>query len=108
MSHDEHGAIAARTLPHSLEAERAVLGAVLLHHESFSEAAEIVRAADFFRQAHRTIFEHMCRLEVRGEPIEFVTLCDALVQDGALEDAGGQAYIAALVDGMPHATNVAA
>jgi replicative DNA helicase len=97
---------AERALPHNLEAERSVLGAVLIHNEAFNFAVEIVRPDDFFRDAHRRIFEKMIVLGERNEAIDLVTLKEALAQAGELEQVGGPAYIASLVDGVPRSTNV--
>lgn len=95
-----------RTLPHNLEAERSVLGAILLHNEAFNRAAELIDARDFFRDAHRRIFEKMVVLSERSEAIDLVTLKDELGRSGSLDDVGGPAYIASLVDGVPRAVNV--
>src|SRR5438876_6675205 len=99
-------AVADRTLPHNLEAERSVLGAILLHNDAFNLAAEVVDAGDFFRDAHRRIFDKMVKLVERGDPIDLVTLKDELGRSGDLDEVGGPAYIAALVDGVPRSTNV--
>src|SRR5581483_4109929 len=99
-------AVADRTLPHNLEAERSVLGAILLHNEAFNLAAEVIDATDFFRDAHRRIFEKMVNLNERGHAIDLVTLKEELGRSGDLDDVGGPAYIAALVDGVPRSTNV--
>ncbi len=96
-----------RSLPHNLDAERAVLGAVLLHGETIHEALEVIDAADFFRDAHRRIFDKMVRLLERGQAIDFITLKDELGRSGELDTVGGPAYVASLVDGLPHGTNVA-
>jgi replicative DNA helicase len=98
--------LADRTLPHSLEAEQSVLGAILLHNDAFNQAAEILSPADFFRDAHRRIFEKMIRLSERGDAIDLVTLKEELGRSGELDEAGGPAYIASLVDGVPRASNV--
>ena len=95
-----------RTLPHNLEAERSVLGAILLHNEAFNHAAELIDAKDFFRDAHRRIFEKMIVLSERNEAIDLVTLKDELTKAVSLDDVGGPAYIASLVDGVPRAVNV--
>src|SRR5689334_5670085 len=95
-----------RTLPHNLEAERSVLGAILLHNEAFNLAAEVVDSADFFRDAHRRIFDKMVALAERGDAIDLVTLKEELGRSGDLDDIGGPAYIAALIDGVPRSTNV--
>ncbi len=95
-----------RALPHNLEAERSVLGAILLHNDAFNLAAEVIDAPDFFRDAHRRIFEKMVRLAERGDAIDLVTLKEELGRAGELDAVGGPAYIAALVDGVPRSTNV--
>ncbi len=99
-------AVAERTLPHNLEAERSVLGAILLHNDAFNLAAEAIDAKDFFRDAHRRIFDRMVALAERGQAIDLVTLKDELGRAGELDEVGGPAYIAALVDGVPRSTNV--
>src|SRR5437667_5172986 len=99
-------AVAERTLPHNLEAERSVLGAILLHNDAFNLAAEVVDAGDFFRDAHRRIFDKMVRLVERGDAIDLVTLKEELGRSGEIDEVGGPAYIAALVDGVPRSTNV--
>lgn len=99
-------AVAERTLPHNLEAERSVLGAILLHNDAFNLAAEVIDSKDFYRDAHRRIFEGMVALAERGQAIDLVTLKDELARGGELDEVGGPAYIAALVDGVPRSTNV--
>src|SRR3954468_7967087 len=98
--------IQERTLPHNLEAERSVLGAILLHNDAFNQAAEVIDAGDFFRDAHRRIFDKMVALSERGGAIDLVTLKEELGRSGELDDVGGPAYIAALVDGVPCSTNI--
>src|ERR1700682_3629076 len=99
-------AVADRMLPHNLEAERSVLGAILLHNDAFNLAAEVVDSADFFRDAHRRIFDKMVKLAERGDAIDLVTLKEELGKSGEIDEVGGPAYIAALVDGVPRSTNV--
>src|SRR5437763_10180281 len=98
--------VAERTLPHNLEAERSVLGAILLHNDAFNLAAEVIDSGDFFRDAHRRIFDKMVKLAERGDAIDLVTLKEELGRSGDIDDVGGPAYIAALVDGVPRSTNV--
>jgi replicative DNA helicase len=95
-----------RTLPHNLDAERSILGAILIDNEAFNVAASIVDARTFFRDAHRRIFERMVALAERSRPIDLVTLKEELDRAGELDEVGGPAYIASLVDGVPRATNV--
>jgi replicative DNA helicase len=99
-------AVADRTLPHNLEAERSVLGAILLHNEAFNHAAEVIDSADFYRDAHRRIFDKMVKLSERGGAIDLVTLKEELGRSGELDEVGGPAYITALVDGVPRSMNV--
>jgi replicative DNA helicase len=99
-------AVAERTLPHNLEAERSVLGAILLHNDAFNLAAEVVDAKDFYRDAHRRIFDKMVKLVERGGAIDLVTLKEELGRSGDLDEVGGPAYITALVDGLPRYMNV--
>jgi replicative DNA helicase len=97
---------AERTLPHSLDAEKSVLGAILIHNEAFNHAAEIIDDRDFFRDAHRRIFNTMVALSERNDAIDFLTLKEELARTGQLDDVGGPAYIASLSDGVPRSANV--
>jgi len=97
---------AQRTLPHNAEAERTVLGAVLVDNSAFNSAAEILTRDDFYREAHRRVFDAMAALAERSQPIDLVTLKDELVRGSALEAVGGAAYLASLVDGIPRIINV--
>ena len=82
--------VAERTLPHNLEAERSVLGAILIHNDAFNVAAELIDAGDFFRDAHRRVFDTMVSLNERGQAIDLVTLKDELGRSGDLDDVGGR------------------
>jgi replicative DNA helicase len=95
-----------RTLPHNLEAEKSVLGAILIHNEAFNHAAELIDSRDFFRDAHRRIFDKMVALSERNDAIDLITLKDELQRAGELEEVGGPAYIASLADGVPRSANV--
>jgi replicative DNA helicase len=95
-----------RTLPHNLEAEKSVLGAILVHNEAFNHAAELIDSRDFFRDAHRRIFDRMVALSERGDAIDFVTLKEELARGGELDEVGGPAYIASLADGVPRSANI--
>jgi replicative DNA helicase len=99
-------ATAERSLPHNLEAERSVLGAILVHNDAFNLAVQVIDSGDFYRDAHRRVFEKMIALNERGQAIDFVTLKEELSRGGELDEVGGPAYIASLADGVPRATNV--
>lgn len=95
-----------RALPVSLDAEKAVLGAILAHAELWATVATMMVAGDFFRDAHRRIYEAMSRLVQHGSAIDFVLLREELRRSGEEEEVGGPAYLASLVDGMPARVNV--
>ncbi len=95
-----------RTLPHNLDAERSVLGAILLHNDAINGAVEVLVPEDFFREAHQQLFDKMIALSERGGAIDLVTLSEELDRGNALEKVGGPAYITRLVDGVPRSTNV--
>src|SRR5918996_1210721 len=99
-------AAAERTLPHNLDAEKSVLGAILIYNEAFNHAAELLDSRDFFRDAHRRIFEKMMALNERGDAVDSVTLKEELSRAGELDEIGGPAYIASLADGVPRSANV--
>jgi replicative DNA helicase len=95
-----------RPLPHNLEAERCVLGSILLDNHALNLAIEKVRGGDFFLDQHRRIYERMIELGDNHQPIDLVTLTEQLVRHNELESAGGAAYLAQLVDGVPRISNL--
>src|SRR5256885_4810375 len=89
----------ARIPPHTLDGERAVLGAVLLEGgETLPRVIELLRSSDFYTDAHRTIYETMQGLFDRSEPVDLITLSEDLRRDGTLESVGGPAALALLVE----------
>jgi len=98
--------VVERALPHNLEAERSVLGAILIQNEAYNTAVEVLRPEDFYRDAHRRIFDKIIALGERQHAIDFITLREELARSGELDAVGGPAYIASLTDGVPRATNV--
>jgi len=95
-----------RNIPHSVDAERSVLGAILLENTAINRAQEILRDTDFYRDPHRRIFKVMGTLSERATAIDPVTVKEELTKSGELEAVGGPAYIASLLDGVPHSSNV--
>ena len=96
-----------RAVPHNLEAERALLGSILLDNSALNMALEVVGRDDFFSEAHRITFEKMVGISEKNRTIDLVTLCEELSKEGQTEKAGGAAYLAALTDGVPIGTSVA-
>jgi replicative DNA helicase len=95
-----------RPLPHNIEAERSILGAILLDNHALNAAIEKLRSEDFFLQQHRYIFERMIQLGEKQQGIDTVTLMEDLSRRGELEAAGGVPYLSQLADGLPRITNV--
>ena len=95
-----------RPLPNNLEAERSILGAILLDNHALNAAIEKIRSEDFFLSQHRQIFERMIQLGEKQQAIDVVTLMEDLSRRGELEAAGGIAYLSQLADGLPRVTNV--
>jgi replicative DNA helicase len=95
-----------RDVPNSLEAERSVLGAILIENTALNRAQEILKEADFYRDPHRKIFKVMNDLSERTTAIDTVTIKEELSRAGELDAVGGPAYIASLIDGVPRSANV--
>lgn len=98
-----------RTLPNSLEAERAVLGTILVHDGAYLAVADILArdGSDFYRDAHRRIYVHMLKLLDRpGGGLDYLVLTDALARAGEMDEIGGVSYLMSLLDGATRATNV--
>jgi replicative DNA helicase len=95
-----------RPLPQNAEAERSVLGAILLDNQMLDSALDKLKPEDFFQDNHRRIFQQMIQLSEQRQAIDLVTLTEQLQRAGELEGVGGAAYLASLVDGVPRVTNV--
>src|SRR5215471_668768 len=95
-----------RGLPASIEAERAVLGAILLDNLTYSQASEHLLADDFSLDSHRRIYLRMMELAEASRPIDFVTLTEQLGQHKEIEAVGGVAYVTSLTDGLPRVKNI--
>ncbi|HWP43339.1 MAG TPA: replicative DNA helicase [Blastocatellia bacterium] len=93
-------------LPSNIEAERSILGAILLDNTVCNQAIELLRREDFFLDSHRRIFEKMVALTERASPIDLVTLTDELRRAAEFEQVGGATYIASLIDGVPRTDNI--
>src|SRR4051794_5822830 len=95
-----------RPLPQSPDAERAVLGSILINNHAFYRVVGTIDTEDFFRDAHRSIFATMRSLAEQSREIDLLTLKEELARHAQLEHVGGSAYIASLVDGIPDIANV--
>ena len=99
--------ILSKPLPHNLEMERCVLGAILLDNSAITAALEYLKPTDFFRPEHQKLFRHMVNLSELGHPIDTAILFEKLSASGELEAAGGAGYLSTIADGLPRVNNVA-
>ncbi len=97
-----------RVPPHSVEAEQAVIGGLLLDNRAWEQIADRIAETDFYRNDHRIIFSAIRNLEEKSQPFDAVTLSEWMQKHGELEDAGGLAYLGRLAKETPTAANIVA
>ena len=95
-----------RGLPASVEAERSILGAILLDNHSYNEAAEKLSSEDFFLDSHRRIYGRMAELIDAHRAVDIVTLAEELARRKEVEAVGGVAYLASLTEGLPRRPSI--
>jgi replicative DNA helicase len=95
-----------RIPPQNIEAEQAVLGAMLIEREAISKVAELLRPEDCYREAHRLIYNAMLELFNKNDAVDMVTVIEFLRKEDKLEAAGGIAYVTSLANSVPTAANV--
>ncbi len=95
----------AKVPPQSLDAEKSLLGAVLIDEEVIADVAELVAAHDFYDKQHAAIFGAMMRLYERHKPVDLLTLTDELKKKDELESVGGSAYLTELTNYVPSAAH---
>ncbi|MEE0451441.1 replicative DNA helicase [Peptacetobacter sp.] len=95
-----------RIPPHSVESEQSILGSILLDKDAIITVAETITPTDFYKDAHRIIYESMMALNNKNEPIDMVTLTDELRKRGYLDDIGGVTYLTSLSTIVPTTSNV--
>lgn len=95
-----------RQPPYSQEAEQAVLGAMLLDKEAIIAGTELLREDDFYRDAHRLIFQAIKSLELKGEEVDLVTVTETLREKDALDKCGGMSYLATLANMVPSSAGI--
>ncbi|MCX5918903.1 MAG: replicative DNA helicase [Deltaproteobacteria bacterium] len=98
--------LAQRLPPQNLEAEVSVLGGVLLDNEALNRVLEVMKEGDFYRESHRKIFSAILDLYEKSEPVDLITLTEALKKREALEAVGGVEYLNSLVNSVPTAANI--
>lgn len=95
-----------KLLPQNIEAECGVLGSIIIDPEAIVQVSDFLQPEDFYRDAHRTIYEVILHLYQGGEPADFITICDELERRNCLEDVGGASYITSLINQVPTSGNV--
>ena len=95
-----------KLLPQNIEAERGVLGSIVIDPEAIVQVADFLTAEDFYRDAHRTIYTVIVQLYEQREAADFITICDELERRNKLEDVGGASYITSLINQVPTSGNV--
>lgn len=103
---DDPQLAAIRLPPHSVEAEQALIGGILLDNAAWERIADLVTAGDFYRDDHRRIYTHIARLVDLGKPADVVTVFESLEKSNEAEQAGGLAYIAEIANSTPSAANI--
>jgi replicative DNA helicase len=98
--------ITERGLPHSLDAERSVLGAIILDNESIYQILDVLRSEDFYAENHKILYERLTEMVTSSHAVDLVTLREELGRTGELEQIGGIPYIASLIDTLPTSRNI--
>ncbi len=96
-----------KPLPQNVEAEVGVLGSLLISPDALLLVRAFLRPEDFYREAHRVIYQAACDLADAGEACDLITLCDELTRRGQLEPVGGAALVSSLANGVPTSLNIA-
>jgi len=95
-----------KTPPHSLEAEKTVLGGILVNNENLNVVLSIISPQDFYREANQRIIEKIIGLVDKGLPVDLLSLSEELQRDGVLDEIGGASYLSSLMDGVPRSLNI--
>lgn len=95
-----------RIPPHSVESEQSILGSILLDKDAMITVSETIKPDDFYKEAHKIIYECMIKLSNKNEPIDLITLTEELRKQGHLDDVGGISYITSLSTIVPTTSNV--
>lgn len=95
-----------KTPPHSIESEQSVLGGLMLDNNAWEKVADIITDSDFYRQDHRLIYHHICKLIEHNKPADVVTVAESLEISAELQNIGGLAYIGEIVQNTPSAANI--
>ncbi|MFQ6109639.1 MAG: replicative DNA helicase [Candidatus Aminicenantales bacterium] len=95
-----------KTPPHSLEAEKTVLGGILVNEKNLNVVLSIISPEDFYKDANRKILEKIIALVDKGVPVDLLSLSEEMQKAGHLEEVGGAVYLSSLMDGVPKSLNI--
>jgi replicative DNA helicase len=95
-----------KTPPHSLEAEKTVLGGILVANENLNVVLSVISPEDFYKEANQKIIDKIIALVDKGLPVDLLSLSEELQRDGSLDEVGGASYLSGLMDGVPKSLNV--
>ncbi len=96
----------SRIPPHSVESEQSILGSIILDKDAIITVAETIVPGDFYKEAHKIIYESMLSLNSNNEPIDLITLIEELRKEGHLDNVGGISYLTSLSTIVPTTSNV--
>ena len=96
----------SRIPPHSVESEQSILGSIILDKDAIITVAETINPSDFYKEAHKIIYESMLNLNSNNEPIDLITLIEELRKEGHLDNVGGISYLTSLSTIVPTTSNV--
>ncbi len=96
----------SRIPPHSVESEQSILGSIILDKDAMITVSETINSGDFYKDAHKIIYESMLRLNSNNEPIDLITLIEGLRKEGHLDNVGGISYLTSLSTIVPTTSNV--
>jgi len=96
----------SRIPPHSVESEQSILGSIILDKDAIITVAETINASDFYKEAHKIIYESMLKLNSNNEPIDLITLIEELRKESHLDNVGGISYLTSLSTIVPTTSNV--
>ena len=91
----------SRIPPHSVESEQSILGSIILDKDAMITVSETINSGDFYKEAHKIIYESMLRLNSNNEPIDLITLIEELRKEGHLDNVGGISYLTRLSTIVP-------
>ena len=95
-----------RMPPHALEAEKTVLGALMVDKDAITQIADVLGVGDFYKEAHNVIYDAMLRLYEHNDPIDVLSLSNSLEEKRTIDTVGGPTYLASLVRGVTSASNI--